>query len=109
MPCIPEETKQTPEFRERTAALLARLEGALAAGTVSAVIGPQGGIAFRGWKDNGGISDLCAYRKLSAANSPALRKAMARAEVMAGRQVDRAQIAAGTHSHDGGATWSRHP
>lgn len=77
-------------------------------GTVKAVIGAQGGIAFKGWTDNRGVSDLCAYRALTASNSPALRKAIARAEAMSGRKIDARAIASGLHSHDGGRTFSTH-
>jgi hypothetical protein len=86
-----------------------RLNLALAAGTVTVKVGANGAIAFTGWAqdDRAGVSDLCAYRKLAAQNSPQLRRALARAEVIAGRTVDRATVASGTHSHDGGASW--HP
>jgi hypothetical protein len=53
-----------------------------------------------------GISDACAYRKLLASGSPALRAALAKAEAMAGRKVDPQAIASGVHSHDGGRTWN---
>lgn len=77
-------------------------------GTIKAIIGRAGGIAFKGWTDNADVSDLCAYRALTARNSPALRKALARAEVTAGRKLDAQAIAAGMHSHDGGKTWGTH-
>lgn len=106
MPCVP--INPTPERLARVRTALQRLESALAAGTVQAVIGAQGALAFKGWQDNDGVSDLCAYRRLLASNSPALRKALARAEAMAGRKVDQGAIAQGTHSHDGGMSWSNH-
>ncbi len=89
---------------------VAKLEAALASGSVQVAIGPQGGVTFRGWgnSDRNRITDACAYRRLLAANSPALRKQLARAEVMAGRKVDPRAVAAGEHSHDGGHTWGRH-
>ena len=87
---------------------VARLENALAAGSVTVKIGAAGAIAFVGWKDNAGVADLCAYRRLVAQGSPALRRAMMRAEVTAGRKVDARTIAAGLHSHDGGNTWGTH-
>lgn len=106
MPCIPLDPKA--EGAESARAAIARLEAALSLGAASVAIGPQGGIAFRGWKDTAGVSDLCAYRKLTAENSPALRKAIARAEVFSGRKIDPVAVAQGTHSHDGGKSWSRH-
>lgn len=98
-----------PTERERIkanqVAAVARLEKALSAGAVTLKIGPQGAITFQGWKDRSGVSDVCAYRKLG--NSPVLRRAVARAEVTAGRKVNTQAIGAGIHSHDGGMTW--HP
>jgi hypothetical protein len=51
------------------------------------------------------VTDVCAYRTLTASNSWALRQAVAKAEQLAGRKVSAAQVAAGTHSHDGGKTF----
>jgi len=97
-----------PNGLQRVQAAIARLEAALAAGTVSIAISAGGAIAFRNWRDNGGLSDLCAYRRLAASNSPALRRALARAEALAGRSLNPQAIAAGVHSHDGGQTWGSH-
>lgn len=107
MPCITQ-TNLNPAIRARMEAAIKRLELDLAAGTVTAVIGATGAIAFKGWQDRQNVTDLCAYRKLAASNSPALRRAIMRAEAMAGRQLDQRAIAAGLHSHDGGATWGSH-
>lgn len=95
---------------EAKANALARLERALElknATGVSVVIGANGAVAFRGWSDaeRGGIADTCAYRALSAINSPALRRAVARAEALYGRKVNPQAIASGVHSHDGGNTF----
>lgn len=100
MPCtyVPVATAQSA---------LKRLEAALEDGSAVAVIGATGSIAFKG-VDLDGLSDLCAYRKLASSNSPALRRALARAEVKAGRKLDQTQVNAGVHSHDGGRTWSTH-
>ena len=105
MPCI---TQPTLTEQQRTAqrGALARLEAAISAGTVKVVIGRGGAPAFAGWTDNAGVSDLCAYRALS--NSPAMRRAVLRAEAMGGNKLDPRAIASGLHSHDGGSTWSRH-
>lgn len=88
---------------------LDRLQAALGAGTVTAVIGPNGALAFKGWQqdDRAGYSDACAFRKLQARGSPELRRALARAEALAGRKLDPRAVAAGVHSHDGGGSW--HP
>lgn len=103
MPC--DSKPLTPTAIENQRAALNRLETGLALGSVQVIIGATGSIAFKGWNDREDLADLCAYRRLSAANSPALRKALARAEAMAGRKVDQRQVAAGVHSHDGGRTF----
>lgn len=107
MPCLTQ-PDLTPTQAEKMRAAIARLEAAIGRGSVNVAIGREGGIAFAGWTDREGVSDICAYRALSAANSPILRRAIARAEGMQGRRLDPRAIAAGTHSHDGGKTWSRH-
>ena len=106
MPCTNQQS--TPQRRSEVKDAIARLGSALAAGTAQVVIGASGALAFRGWNNSEGVSDLCAYRALAATNSPALRRAIARAEVVAGRTLDARALAAGTHSHDGGTTWSTH-
>lgn len=104
MPCMTQQN-QTPARKSEIAQAIERLQAALAAGTVTLSVGAQGGIAFRGWQDRRDVTDLCAYRALAASNSPELRRALARAEVIAGRKVDARVLAAGVHSHDGGTTW----
>lgn len=107
MPCLTQPTlTEQQKAAQRTA--LARLEAALGAGTVKVLIGRQGGVTFTGWldADREGVSDLCAYRALS--NSPAMRRAVLRAEAMGGNRMDPRAIASGLHSHDGGQSWSRH-
>jgi hypothetical protein len=102
------QANRTPQVIADQQSALARLGAALAAGSVTVVIGQAGGIAFKGWKDNRGVTDLCAYRALTAANSAPLRRALARAEAVSGRKINPQALAAGTHSHDGGRTWGNH-
>lgn len=107
MPCD-SQAQATPELKRAQETAVERLGKALAVGGgVSVVIGATGALAFRGWadKDRAGLSDLCAYRKLAAKNSPELRLAVARAQALYGRKLDLNQVAAGSHSHDGGQTW----
>jgi hypothetical protein len=87
-----------------------KLSSALASGQVKVAIGPQGAVAFVGWTDTerDGISDACAYRRLMVSGSALAKAAIARAEQVAGRSVDRQALAQRWHSHDAGATWSRH-
>jgi hypothetical protein len=87
-----------------------RLEALLSQGRARVVISPQGAIAFQGWDDadRDGVADVCAYRRLTAASSWALRQAVQKAESAQGRRLNPAAIAGGTHSHDGGKTWGSH-
>jgi len=97
---------QTPEQRKRQVeAAVKRLEAALLERRAKVVIGPNGALAFTGEWDREGVGDLCAYRRLASAGSFALRKAIAAAEVTAGRKLNEAAIGAGMHSHDHGRTW----
>lgn len=107
MPCMTQPTL-TEQQKQSQVEALRRLNDAVGAGTVKVIIGRNGGIAFAGWAqdDRSGVSDLCAYRALM--NSPAMRRAVMRAEAMQGNKLDPRAIASGLHSHDGGATWSRH-
>lgn len=105
MPCLTQPAR-TPEVKARQNAALDRLQKALAAGTATFVVGKTGGVAIAGWADRDGVSDLCAYRAL--ANTPEARRALLRAEAQSGNRMDPRAIASGLHSHDGGASWSRH-
>jgi hypothetical protein len=81
----------------------------IAARKVQVKVGPQGAITFIGISDDDRkrMTDACIYRTLRIRGSAATRMAIQRAEQIAGVQVDRKVVAAGTHSHDGGRTW--HP
>lgn len=107
MPC--DTYDQTPQRKATVKASIEKLARMLALGTITVQIGPQGAIAFRGWlaTERQGVADVCAYRRLSAMNSPELRRAIARAEVMTGRKLDPQSIAQGYHTHDG-RVWSKH-
>ncbi len=86
---------------------LKRLEQFLTTGKASIKISPTGAIAFVGWQgaDRDDVTDVCAYRTLTAANSWALRQAVAKAEAMQGRKVNPKAVIGGQHSHDGGKSW----
>jgi len=109
MPCD-SSPNLTDQAKVNMAEAVKQLDAALSAGAVSVVVGAQGSIAFRGWANaqRAGLTDLCAYRRLAAANSPALRRAVARAEAVSGVKVDARAISQGVHSHDGGQTWGHH-
>jgi hypothetical protein len=91
-------------------AVVDRLASALVSGRVKPVIGPTGAIAFPGLTDaeRDGVTDNCAYRRILATGSALAKAAIARAEQLSGRSVNRQAIAHGHHSHDGGATWHTH-
>ncbi len=100
---------KTPAQRKADVAkAIERLNAALADQSAQVKINPQtGALAFTGNWERDGVTDACAYRKLLVAGSPALRRALARAEGLAGRKVDPRTVAAGEHSHDGGNTWHK--
>lgn len=75
----------------------------LASGRLKAKVGPQGAVAFVGLTDaeRDGITDSCAFRQLMVHGSALAKAAIARAEQMAGRSVDKQAVASGWHTHDG--------
>ena len=93
---------------ERKTAAINALKKRLSEMTAFVVIGKNGSVAFSGWTENDGVSDLCAYRDLLQAQSFELRMWIKKAEVFYGRKIDPLAVEAGLHSHDGGKTWSKH-
>src|SRR5271165_3279289 len=112
MPC--ESMKKPGQTLQQRAAevraMVERLSAALASGRARAVVGPRGQVAFTGLSDRerDGVTDACAYRRLMVSGGALARAAVARAEQLAGRSIDRKTVAQGTHSHDGGHTWHGH-
>jgi hypothetical protein len=92
---------------EEVRAVVARVVQGLITGRIKAKVGPQGAVAFDGLTDQerDGVTDACAYRRVVATGGALANAAIARAEAMAGRPVDRMAVAHGHHSHDGGKTW----
>jgi hypothetical protein len=109
MPCDTKlKAKQTiSERAEEVRRMVMTLSSALASGRVKAVVGPQGAVAFAGLTDaeRDGVTDACAYRRLMVTGSALAKAAIARAEQLAGRGVNRQAVAHGVHSHDNGKTW----
>ena len=66
-----------------------------------------GAIVFVGMTaaERGGVSDACTYRLIMSTGTALAKLAIARAEQLAGRTVNRQALAAGIHSHDGGHTF----
>lgn len=109
MPC---DTVTTPGKSIQTRAeeirrVVAALSNGLARGTIKAIVGPQGAIAFDGFDPiRNGVTDACAYRRIMSTGSALAKHMIDRAAQLAGRGVDRKVIAQGTHSHDGGMSWT---
>lgn len=94
------------ERKEQVKKAVDRLSAALAAGKVKPKVDKKtGGIAFEGWNDRDGVTDGCAWRRILGSGSAAAKAAIAKAEALAGRQVNKEAVAQGVHSHDGGKTW----
>jgi hypothetical protein len=87
-----------------------RIQTGLTNGSVKAVVSPRGAIAFTGISDadRDGVTDACAYRRILVSGSALAREAILKAEIRAGRSVDKLVIGQGAHSHDGGRTWHDH-
>ncbi len=96
--------------KEEVLQAVTRLNGLLARGLVKPKIGPQGAIVFEGWADadRGRVSDACAYRRLMAIGGALAKATIAKAELLAGRSVNKQAVAVGAHSHDGGISWHDH-
>lgn len=87
---------------------IVRLQVALASGRARAVVDRvTGALAFAGWEgaSRDGVSDECVFRLAQKSGNTALLTAIAVAEQIAGRPVNKQAVYAGHHSHDGGKTW----
>jgi len=111
MPCdtvrLPTQTLEDRkrEIREKTKAI----DAAMARGQVKVAVGKQGAVAFSGISEEmrGRMTDACIYRRIMATGSSQAKAAIARAEAIAGRGVDKMVVGHGVHSHDGGRTWHK--
>lgn len=84
---------------------LKALEDQLRTKSVRLGISPNGAIVFKGWADRGGVTDACAFRRLTSQGSFELRRAVIAAEAEGGRKVNMNAVNSGEHSHDGGKTF----
>lgn len=111
MPCDTQlqEGQTLAQRNSQISQALQRLEAALQSGEVKVTISPTGALAFAGWTASARnrVTDVCAYRTLTASGSWALRQAVAKAEGLSGRKVNVNAVASGVHSHDGGKTWHK--
>lgn len=88
-----------------------RISKKLTTGTSKPVVDKTtGAIAFTNLteEERDGVTDACAYRLILVHGSALAKAAIARAEQLAGRTVDKQVIGQGVHSHDGGHTWHDH-
>lgn len=87
-----------------------KLSDSLAAGRVKVTIDKATGAINFDWDANerDGITDNCAYRRIMATGSASAKLAIAKAEQMAGRTVNKQAVASGLHSHDGGRSFHKH-
>jgi hypothetical protein len=101
-------TGQTISQRaEEVRRVVKTIDSFLARGTVKVRVGPQGAVVFDGVPvdERDGVTDACIYRRLMATGSGLAKAQIAKAELMAGRSINKQAIAQGHHSHDGGKTW----
>jgi len=89
--------------KEEIRTTIAKLSAAIIAGRVKPKVSKEGGIIFEGWlnQDRNRITDSCALRQVTATGSALALQAIQRAEILAGRKLDRQAIAQGLHTHDG--------
>lgn len=83
----------------------------IAAGRIKPVVDKKtGGVIFEGLtnEERDGVTDGCVLRGVSIFGGALANAAIARAEQIAGRVLDRKAIAQGMHSHDHGRTWHKH-
>ena len=115
MPCdrILKKNQSISERKAEIKVAVDKLAKGLMLGTVKPIIGKQGAIYFQGWDgaDRNDVSDACAYRKILSTGSALARAAIAKAEQLAGRTVDKQVIGQGAHAHtgaDGSIHWHKH-
>lgn len=66
----------------------------------------SGAIAFDlSDSERDGVTDACLFRRIMATGSALAKAEIQRAELLAGRSVNRQALTQGIHSHDGGKSW----
>ena len=115
MPCDTRlKPRQTIKERvEEVKTVVSRLSQYLASGKVKTVIGPTGAVAFTGLteQERDGVTDACAYRRVMATGSALAKAAIAKAEALSGRSINKQAIAHGHHAHadqHGNLHWHDH-
>jgi hypothetical protein len=112
MPCFSQKLPQQTEEqrREEVKKALTDIEKLIAKGKVKIKVGPQGAAVLLGLSeaDRRRLTDTCIIQKLMVSGSEKVKMAITQAEMLAGRRMSKSVIESGLHSHDNGATWSRH-
>lgn len=112
MPCdtVRKPNQTLDQRKTEVRGAIASLATLLASGQARVIVSKAtGSVAFRGWTDGetARVTDACAYRMIMATGSSLAKMAIQKAEMLAGRAVDRKALIAGHHSHDGGNTWHK--
>jgi hypothetical protein len=110
MPCDTRlKRRQTIQQRaEEVRKVVDDVNSLIAKGKVKPVVDRKtGAVAFQGIDDDlrDGVTDACIYRRIMVSGSSLTKAALQRAELLAGRSVNKQALAQGHHSHDGGQTW----
>jgi len=105
----PQNATQTLSQRKtQVKEVLSLVDSLVRSGRVKIVVDRRSGaVAFAGLTDaeRANVSDACVYRLIMSTGSVLAKAAIARAEQLAGRAVNRQALANGVHSHDGGHTF----
>lgn len=106
MPCDTR-LKRGQTIRQRideVRSVVERVSQKLGTGAVKVKVGPTGAPVFIGIEDTerDAVTDACIYRRLLVSGSAKVRA------MLSTMPVNKQAVAAGHHSHDGGASWHTH-
>jgi hypothetical protein len=107
----PMKNQTLSQRKQQVKEIIAFTDELIRKGKVKVIVDKKtGAILFDGMtpQERGNVSDACTYRVIMATGSSVAKLAIARAEQLAGRGVSKQALANGTHSHDGGHSWSSH-
>ena len=109
MPCDYEREPQQTVAERQAEARKAKMamDKLIATSRAKVVVDKNGRVVITGVPDKvrSRVNDACVVRFIQIHGSVAARQAIARAERLSGRSINKQAIEAGVHSHDGGATW----
>ena len=114
MACETMRSTKTQTLTERKAEIkdvLAFMDELIRKSKVKVIVDKKtGAIFFDGMttQERRGVTDGCAYRQLMVSGSASAKQAIARAELLAGRGVNKQAVAQGVHGHSHGGTVTWH-